>query len=278
MLSLLSLSLSLSLQGSTNGAPKLSPASAAKSLEKSMVQVGDNLYASKFEVKNIDYREFMNTIDKGSEEFQKFQVDSMNWNRKMAYGDPYVESYYNHPAFYGYPVLNVPYEGAVKYCEWLTNIYHQNPKRQFQKVIFRLPTEKEWESVARKGFSEENQTDWPILEDKKGRQMVNYRQIRQYSIKTDSESGELVVDTSHSLKTPNRQHFYVSAPVDALPTNELGIYHMFGNASEMIAEEGKSKGGSWWTTGYDLKIDAVQEYDQPSPFIGFRVFMEVVEE
>ena len=49
----------------------------------------------------------------------------------------------------------------------------------------------------------------------------------------------------------------------------------------MLAQPGRTKGGSWASYGYYIQIGAEDEFagfTEPSPKIGFRYFMEVVEE
>ncbi len=49
----------------------------------------------------------------------------------------------------------------------------------------------------------------------------------------------------------------------------------------MLAEAGQTKGGSWASTGYYIRIDAEDEYagiTKPDPRIGFRYFVEIIEE
>ena len=56
---------------------------------------------------------------------------------------------------------------------------------------------------------------------------------------------------------------------------------MSGNVSEMLANPGRTIGGSWLSSAYYLQIDADDEFagwEKPSPMIGFRFFMEVIEE
>jgi formylglycine-generating enzyme required for sulfatase activity len=254
------------------------PTGKKNALEKSMVKINDSLYVGKYEVSNLDYREFINYLDKESEIYKSSVVDSMGWNRVLAFSDPYTEVYFRHPAFNGYPVVNISHQGAKNYCDWLTSIYHENEKRTFKEVKFRLPTQAEWEEIARSGFGETNKTDWPRLEDKKGRHQVNFRYISQQAIRTDQKTGEITVDTKWSNKGKGGQAYFITAPVESFAKDESGLFNIFGNVAEMVETEGISKGGHWWSTGYTLKIDETETYSEPSPFVGFRVIMEVIEE
>ena len=49
----------------------------------------------------------------------------------------------------------------------------------------------------------------------------------------------------------------------------------------MLAEPGRTKGGSWASSGYYIRIDAEDEYagfTEPRREIGFRYFVEIIEE
>ena len=57
-----------------------------------------------------------------------------------------------HPDSPQAPVVNISYKAAKKYCEWLTMVYNgYEKKKKHMKVIFRLPTEKEWTDAAKAG-------------------------------------------------------------------------------------------------------------------------------
>jgi hypothetical protein len=50
---------------------------------------------------------------------------------------------------------------------------------------------------------------------------------------------------------------------------------MIGNVSEMIAEKGLSKGGSWAHKLGESQIVKNQKYTKPEPWLGFRCVVEV---
>ncbi len=55
---------------------------------------------------------------------------------------------------------------------------------------------------------------------------------------------------------------------------------MSGNVAETLAEPGRTKGGCFNRTGYDIRIDAPDEFagfTGASPFIGFRPVITVLE-
>jgi formylglycine-generating enzyme required for sulfatase activity len=60
--------------------------------------------------------------------------------------------------------------------------------------------------------------------------------------------------------------------------NDIGLYDIVGNVAEMIDEKGKALGGSWNDKPENSTIRSVKSYKRPNDTIGFRVFMEVVDE
>jgi hypothetical protein len=58
----------------------------------------------------------------------------------------------------------------------------------------------------------------------------------------------------------------------------VGLYDVVGNVAEMIAEEGKACGGSWNHPPAESTIRSVTTYTNPDAAIGFRVFMEIIEQ
>jgi formylglycine-generating enzyme required for sulfatase activity len=68
-----------------------------------------------------------------------------------------------------------------------------------------------------------------------------------------------------------------TVPVTAYDPNGYGLYNMSGNVAEMVSEKGIARGGSWASTGFDVRIKSEQKFENTSPEIGFRYFMEVIE-
>jgi len=58
--------------------------------------------------------------------------------------------------------------------------------------------------------------------------------------------------------------------------NKFGLYNVCGNVAEMIVNEGIAVGGSWNSTGYDVRVMSVKKYFEPNPFVGFRPIIEIL--
>jgi formylglycine-generating enzyme len=255
----------------------------AKDLEKQFAKVNDTLYASKFETTNSEYRMFLQHLQATGKQdlYQQYEVDSAKWENADYYAAPLIKHYHRHPAYSKYPVVNISYEAAQAYCQWLTDQYHTNPKRKFRKVQFVLPTETEWMLAAQGGRS---QAMFPwgnyYLRNSRGEYLCNFKRIPDAFIRSDSVAGGPIVDVKamrEAFGSDVNDRAIYTATVKSFWPNDFGIYNFSGNVSEMVAEKTFTKGGSWNSYGYYVQIRSREEYKGPSPQVGFRVFMKVIE-
>jgi sulfatase modifying factor 1 len=239
-----------------------------KSTQKSLTKMNDSLYISQFEVTNKQYSIFLNHLKERmqTEDYLSCQIDSSKWNENSPYNEPFVKYYHTHPAFAKYPVVNISYESAMRFCDWLTDMYNSNNNRKFKKVKFRLPTEKEWIAAANCGNpSAVYPWDGNELTNKKGLLRCNFIRAAE---DTMGVAGML------------HDNAEITAPVKSYWPNKNGIYNMSGNVAEMIAEKGKTMGGSWLDTADAMKINSEGKFaicHTPMPTIGFRFVMVLIE-
>lgn len=238
-------------------------------IEKELVKVEDSLLASQYEVTNLAYANFLQTVSKTSALYKKVQIDSTGW-KKCVNNMQELNAYHRHAAFANYPVVNISFEAAEAYCKWLTDTYNQTTGRKYKQVLFRLPTEIEWESAARSGKTD-GMYAWEGFEimDSKGNYVCNFGDLLLMS----------TANARHSKKHTNAtasDHHIITAPVSAYKPNALGLFNMCGNAAEMTLEKGYSKGGSWYSKREKLEINQSETYQNTEPFLGFRVFMKIV--
>lgn len=238
----------------------------------------DAFIMQKTEVTNKQYREFLNELklNNENEKLKIAQIDSTKWRQAGKYNEPYVEYYHKHPAYDNYPVVNISYEAAQLYCEWLSKKYE---KAYNQKINFRLPTEYEWIYAAKGGTK--NRFPWNdnSLLDKKGNPRCNFKYINQQAIRANPKTKSTELLKQHSINNIDKN--MIMTPVRSYSPNDYGLYNMSGNAAEMTSEKGDIKGGSWNSTGYYMQIESESEYsekDVPSPFVGFRVVYNYVPE
>jgi formylglycine-generating enzyme required for sulfatase activity len=240
-----------------------------RKLKKKLAQVNDTLYAGKYEVSNGEYNVFLHDLKKNNkhEIIAAVYIDSAGWEKRLGYFKPYVKHYHQHPNYQDYPVVNISYEGAKMYCHWLTQQYNGNKKRKFNKVLFRLPTEEEWMLAARGGNPD---AVYPWEGDSLRNENREFRCNFKY-----------VPPDGMGIASPHSDNGSITAPVAAYWPNDIDIYNMSGNVSEMILEKGRTKGGSWLDKAEAMKLDndgRFANYTESASFIGFRYFMIVLEE
>ena len=237
-----------------------------KEINESLEKVNDKLYASKYEVSNKLYITFLNSLE-GSENKDLLsiaQIDTSKWIEKSPHNEAYAQYYHTHVAYESYPVVNISYEASLLFCEWLTERYNSDPKRKFNKVVFRLPSEKEWITSAQAG-DDSAMYPWQgnDIHHKSGQVMSNFKREEKASLAPDGKQ----------IKNAD-----ITAPVKSYWENNFGLYNMSGNVAEMINEKGVVKGGSWKDDQAFLKIDSKHNYDGDSqPNVGFRYFVEIIE-
>lgn len=253
------------------------------------VQIANNLFMDETEISNINYREYLYWLNKVHGESVQNQAlpDTTTWYMSEAKpNEPYVQTYFRHPAYNNHPVLGLSYEQVVQYSKWrsdrvfeqmlilrdesllakLSNENHFSIERYFEGKIegvkpnmtatypsYRLPTKQEWETAA-KGLTND---DYGV-------------NIAQKSIKKAKNKGLKLFNINY--EDPN--NFVVTAPARSYLANDFKLYNMIGNVSEMVAEKGVSKGGSYIHNINEVKISNDINYEKPTRWLGFRNICE----
>ncbi|MEL7149056.1 MAG: SUMF1/EgtB/PvdO family nonheme iron enzyme, partial [Bacteroidota bacterium] len=279
-----------------------------KQIEKQMKEIRTPLYASSVEVTNSAYQLFLEYLEQNgySEEYEVAKIDlskfegvalsSMKSYFKVKPGSRKDDGYQQ------YPVINITYEAAVLYCEWLTQQYNQQEKRKYQEVRFRLPTLKEWQIAALgyKDFQSWNLTENTITADFPSDRDKNKWDKRSYNLKNVTVSYPWynhdftfrnMITNQHDCYLANildsscdcpvnktGDGFTMTSPVGAYFSNAMGLFDVVGNVAEMVQEKGKAAGGSWAHSPEASTITSVSKYQQADAKVGFRVFMEVITE
>jgi len=227
-------------------------------------------WMSKTEVTNKDYREYLVDLKASGnmEAYNQALPDTLQWRDKLAYNEPYVEYYFRHPAYNDYPVVNISHEQAQNYCVWLTKKMREAYGENINEV--RLPTREEWVIAARGGLKNW-WYPWPgeYMMDKDGRQ-CNYYHIGPESIHYNDTTGtyEVIRDTYYAGTLHDAAD--ITAPVQSYKPNDYGLYNMAGNVAEMVQQSGIAVGGSWKSTGYDVRVESIQKFEGPCTTVGFR--------
>ncbi len=82
-----------------------------------------SFYIDETEVANVHYREYVywmaRTFGATNPEVVRAALpDTTVWRRELAYNEPYVQTYFRHPAYNYYPVVGVSWKQANMYCNW----------------------------------------------------------------------------------------------------------------------------------------------------------------
>ncbi|NOT74848.1 MAG: SUMF1/EgtB/PvdO family nonheme iron enzyme [Cyclobacteriaceae bacterium] len=289
-----------------------------KKMEVSLRQVKDNLYAYNTEVTNAQYNLFLNYLKTNhlTDTYEKAKIDLSQYDKTSqaffngyhTYLDPAIKtrgSVTQRTNFRNYPAVNISYEGAIAYCEWLTEQYNGNADRKYKKVKFRLPTVKEWQ-IAALGYVDfaswnldENTVKVTIPppgnEDEivKGKETVIpvdntvlYPWFKAYNYRNKAQNRRncflgnfKAPEDCKPCASPSvgMDGYSMMGPVASYFPNGMGLFDVVGNVAEMTEEKGRAAGGSWNHSPDESTIRSINEYKGPDATIGFRIFMDIIE-
>lgn len=261
-----------------------------------MLPINDTLWVAQRETENMMYDKFLLDLLKQRryDDLEIAKIEDVNWNSLLneRYKGLDYDKIFEHgkPDDPYFPVLNVSYEAAVMYCDWLTNIYNNldHKKKKYKKVEFRLPTEKEWVYLAKSGrnnivnypWGDYKNKDFPdrdldmCVTNARGCILAN---IEGHSVPKEPVAEGVTCPAASTEEFSSRDGAIFPVLTTSYAPNYFGLYNTIGNVAEMVAEKGIAKGGSWNSTAEEAKIGEKQIYEGRSPEVGFRVIMVVKE-
>ena len=286
-------------------------------VDNSLRRIKGNLYAYETETTNGLYNLFLHSL-KEDDQQELLKLCDFDLSGYDESSKKYYENYaalYQEPQnkndtlvknYTDYPAVNVRHEAAILFCQWFTEQYNNNPgKKKFAKVRFRLPTLNEWQ-IAALGYPkfqswnlDENMVEVMIPQDtisevRQGKKTTipvndeilypwwmsyNYRKKAQNS--KNCFLGNFQVpktDKPCPANIPGYDGWTKMSLTAAYFPNGMGLSDVVGNVSEMIDEKGKACGGSWNDLPGESTIRSVKSYAKANDTVGFRLFMEVIEE
>lgn len=252
-------------------------------------------YMAQTEVTNLEYRTFLFDllIQNKKEAFLKARPNQVLWinSNGTSIFDDYKDDYFSEKRFNDYPVVNISYEAARLYCEWLNDLYNaktdlEDPVRKHMTI--RLPKESEWMYCAQGSFknasfpwgtdSIQNKNHCFLANFCVQKSIEKFYQPYGYTCKINKASytsAGLVLNNTHTA----------TVKVSEYNPNWYGLFCMSGNVSEMVISDSnnapKALGGNWGSDVEYLKISGPDEFKGKSlisPFIGFRPLISVTKE
>ena len=205
------------------------------------------------------------------------KLDGTNWNHAFYHGTTPVSP---GPDF---PVVNVSWNDARTFCEWLTKTEKANGKISARQR-YRLPTDAEWSWAVGIGGRETNGSP----KEKSGKLENVYPWGTQFPPPPGAGNFADRAALNYFTNWPHiegyNDGFVTTSPVGSFTPNALGIYDLAGNALEWCEDfyDGSQRqrvlrGGAWNNCGPKSLLSSYREHAAPSRFsvvTGFRCVLE----
>jgi len=234
---------------------------------KNFISRNDSFRIMNMEVSNELYNIFLN-------ETNYSRPDSNLWNNKFSYSNQYTIKYHWHPDYHNYPIVNISKEDVYAFSSWLSSIYNRIYE---QKVIIKLPTEKQWELAARGKENISVYYPWggPYIRNAQGEYLCNFKPVPEIYAREDklNNSNYNFPKGSNLMLGADLDGYLVTSKVDSYNSNNIGVYNMSGNVAEMIDDIGFTKGGSWNSDMSKIQINNRETDCSPCAEVGFRLVM-----
>jgi formylglycine-generating enzyme required for sulfatase activity len=237
-----------------------------------------NLYANTFELTNGEYLAYTSWVQQnlGTEAYKAALPDTLVWRYKFSFNEKYVTYYLRHPAYKDYPIVGLSYKQALAYCEWLSKQANATLKDpQIQEIIFRLPTEEEWEKAALGGLPTNTLYPWGThsLYIEKGK-FKGFAQANVMGTRYASNRDTYTLFNGHNYYD---NYGDILFPVSTYKHNQYGLCHIIGNVAEMVSDPQIAKGGSWQDELHEATIQHSEKLEKTTnSYVGIRIFAEVV--
>lgn len=249
-----------------------------------MVRISNNFYADHTEIWNTAYKEYLywtkTVYGVNSQEYINALPDASVWQFQNKTGIKHDE-YFWSPEFDEFPLVGITLEQAKIYSTWRTdrvaemlmiekgylntnlnanptNVFsiekYKNGEIELEKELdsffvypnFTIPTIEEWETLS--GINTEF----------------------KYGINSSSDHNKMYMKKGEIF---NAHHDFKSVPLKSCKhgiKNIYGLYHTIGNVSELVDDNGITKGGNWKNITKDFDPSQNLKQNIPNCWTGFR--------
>ncbi len=178
-------------------------------------------YMFKTEVTNLMWKEFLDDITAG-QAFKSGKSDSMGWKKsalypdttvwesKLTFNQPFVNYYFQHPAYHGYPVVGISQFQATQFTDWLEFKLNSQFKQYLPKgyrIQVDLPTAAEFSAAVNY-----NQTYWAM----KSGGLVTKKQLKNVSIQQRYYVNNEVTENPELISWVGSDYFSLNVTLSTL--------------------------------------------------------------
>jgi formylglycine-generating enzyme required for sulfatase activity len=197
---------------------------------------------------------------------EKFKSDNNYPPKEKAKG--FSDDAYNP---YERPITGISFEQVKAYLKWCNKKFNFEEEDPWRKIRFRLPTSEEFEKLQRKSIEDCNLKD-PALCKKNVEMLRNCKNAKGCALCNCAGKDTCIQNRMATAALGEGLYTVYSYNV-----SWIGTYNMQGNAAEMTSTKGIAKGGSYLQTASECLPEAVQRYEKPEKWLGFRIIAEVVD-
>jgi formylglycine-generating enzyme required for sulfatase activity len=163
------------------------------------------------------------------------------------------------------PITGITVEQALSFCHWLSEKYSADPKYIDLNLTFRLPTAPEYDSLLSDVINQWRPGEDGYTTYKNG---INSHGCAMYNHTHDSWCNpNLNMKYGYGYRVPMQVGYFFA--------DANGLFDIMGNVAEMTSEKGIAKGGSCKDKASACQPGAVNQYEEPQWWLGFRVVAEL---